>query len=699
MDYERFRTKFNLSLTDQQAAAVQRTEGPVLLLAVPGSGKTTVLLSRLGCLVFCREVEPENILTVTYTVAATADLRRRCAALFGEELAGRLEFRTINGLCARIIRAYERHTGRAAFELLSDEGEITRLLRELWLEQTKQFPSESDLKELRTQITFCKNKMLREEEMEAIRLESGADFLPLYRRYQDRLLKTRKMDYDDQMVYGLKILRSCPPVLAQFQRRYHYICVDEAQDTSKIQHIILRLLAGARRNLFLVGDEDQSIYGFRAAWPQALLEFDQIYPDAAVLFLEQNFRSTPAIVGPADSFIRRNQERRDKHMFTRNPDGPPIRHTVLRDYRSQYRYLLEVARNCTEETAVLYRNHYSAIPLIDLLEQEGVPYRCRAGEGLFFSHYTVRDVTDAIRLAFRPGDGELFQRLYYKLGCPLKKDRIQAVLRRQSAHPEENVFSLLLESPGLEPWAIGKVKALRTHLTHLLEGNSYQAVNRIIQYMGYGDYLKNRGADTSRLHPLLALANQNPVLEQFLQRLEELEGIVARGGPGGVGCPFLLSTVHASKGLEYPRVILIDVQDGIFPSVAEPSPGQKLSPEDQATLEEERRLFYVALTRAKRQLEILTCAREFGQPAPPVSSFVTAVAPPTPGTGAEGELHTGRLDQYQPGTRVIHRRFGPGSILQLQGPFVLLALDSGECKKFDLEACLKKGLMGLEEPG
>lgn len=697
MDYNAFQAKFHLSLTGQQGQAVQRTEGPVLLLAVPGSGKTTVLLARLGYLVFCREVEPQNILTVTYTVAATADLRHRCAALFGEELAGFLEFRTINGLCARMIRRYEQVTGRQAFELLSDEGEITRLLRELWVAQTRQFPSESDLKELRTQITYCKNQMLREEEMASIHLESGAEFLPLYRRYQEHLLRTRKMDYDDQMVYALRILRSCPPVLDFFQRRYHYLCVDEAQDTSKIQHAILRLLAREHRNLFLVGDEDQSIYGFRAAWPQALLEFDQVYPDAAVLFLEENFRSTPAIVGPADAFIRRNQARRDKHMFTRNPDGPPIRHTVLRDCRNQYRYLLEVAKNCTEETAVLYRNHASAVPLIDLLEQEGVPYRCRAGDGVFFSHATVRDITDAIRLAFDPSDGERFQRLYYKLGCPLKKERVQAVLRRHAQQPEENVLSLLLDSPGLEPWAAGKVKALRTHLTHLLEGNSFQAVNRIVNYMGYGEFLTNRGMDTSRLHPLLALANQTPELEGFLRRLEELEEIVARGGTGDTDCPFLLSTIHASKGLEYEKVILIDVQDGLFPCIAEPAPGQRLSEEDQATLEEERRLFYVGLTRAKRQLEVLTCTREYGKPAPPVSSFVTAVVSPA-APMAEERLVPGRLEQYQPGTRVVHRRFGPGTILQLQGPYVLLALDGGECRKFDLEACLKKGLMGLETP-
>ncbi len=693
MDFQTFQTTYGLTLTAQQAAAAQHVQGPALLLAVPGSGKTTVLVARLGNLVLRQGVDPGQILTVTYTVAATGDLRRRCAALFGDALAGRLEFRTINGLCARIIRRYEQETGRAAFSLLTDEGEITRLLRELWREQTRQFPTEADLKDLRTQITYVKNMCLKEEEMAGIQLESGAEFLPLYQRYQAALLRTRQMDYDDQMVYGLRILRTCPPVLAHFRRKYRYFCVDEAQDTSKIQHLILRLLSAETGNLFLVGDEDQSIYGFRAAWPQALLDFDRVFPKASVLFLEENFRSTPAIVSAAGRFIRRNQERRDKHMFTRNPEGPPIRHTVLQDRRNQYSYLLQVARDCARPTAVLYRNHYSAVPLIDLLEREGIPYRCRAGEGSFFGHFLVRDILDILRFAFRTTDGDAFSRFYYKLGCGLKKDRVLAVLRRQAQAPDVPVLSLLLESPGLEPWVAGKVKALRTHLTNLLQGSSFQAVSRIVYAMGYGDYLKKRGADTGRLGPLLALANQNPGLEEFLLRMEELEAVVARG-TGGPECPFVLSTVHASKGLEYERVILIDVIDGLFPSVPEPKAGESLSSGDRAVLEEERRLFYVAVTRAKRQLEILSALREFGQPAPPVSSFITALLP-APAAGTEPAGPAGRAADYRPGVRVSHRRFGPATVVQRQGDLVLLALDSGGQRKFGLQACLDKGLLWL----
>ena len=341
MTFEQYRQRFDLKLNPQQEAAVRRTEGPVLLLAVPGSGKTTALLARVGNLLYCHGVAPEEILTVTYTVAATADLRRRFARTFGGEYAQRLEFRTINGMCARIIRQFEQTTGRQAFQLVSDEADTARLVREAWKSCNRGFPTDAELEEARTRIAYCKNAMLSDEEIES--MEEGEQFFKLFDTYRTLLLKNRLMDYDDQMVYGLKILRSQPAILQAWQEKYRYFHVDEAQDTSRIQHTIIALLASRSRNLFLVGDEDQSIYGFRAAFPQALLTFEQDWPGAETLFLETNYRSAGSIVRAADSFICLNRDRRPKSMTTPNPKGDPVvRKHVARRW-SQYAYLAEQA--------------------------------------------------------------------------------------------------------------------------------------------------------------------------------------------------------------------------------------------------------------------------------------------------------------------------------------------------------------------
>ena len=273
MNWNEFEQKYAKKLNEQQKRAVQKVNGPVLLLAVPGSGKTTVLVTRLGYLALCCGVEPEQVLTVTYTVAATKDMAARCAAYFGEELAQRFEFRTINGICAKIIQRYGKSIGRKPFELVQDEKQTAALLSAIYQETEKEYPTENDLQTVRRLISYIKNSMLTADEIRKLEqeLEDPLHLTQIYQLYSQAMRERRQMDYDDQMVYAYQMLRKFPELLAYFQRQYPYLCVDEAQDTSKIQHAILALLAARTENLFLVGDEDQSIYGFRAAYPQALL--------------------------------------------------------------------------------------------------------------------------------------------------------------------------------------------------------------------------------------------------------------------------------------------------------------------------------------------------------------------------------------------------------------------------------------------
>ena len=400
-------------LNAQQSEAVKTVEGPVLLLAVPGSGKTTVLVLRLGYMILNCGIKPENILTVTYTVAATRDMAQRFAGYFGAELAERLEFRTINGICAKIIAHYSRMIGKKPFELVTDEKSTAGILTQIYQQVEQTWPTEADLRNVRTLITYIKNQMLTEKEIRALGKQKGSplraadcdiNIAAIYERYNHWLRDQHLMDYDDQMVYALTILRKVPQVLEYFQEQYRYICVDEAQDTSRIQHTIIALLASKHDNLFMVGDEDQSIYGFRAAYPEALINFEREHRGAKVLLMEQNYRSGSGIVRAADRFIQRNTLRHAKHMICADgaAEGPEVREIVLRNRKTQYSYLLKVADGCEEETAVLYRNNESAIPVVDLLERNNVPYRIRNAEIGFFTHRTVTDISNIIKLAYDP---------------------------------------------------------------------------------------------------------------------------------------------------------------------------------------------------------------------------------------------------------------------------------------------------------
>ena len=247
-----------LQLNAQQRAAVEHTQGAVLLLAVPGSGKTTVLVTRLGYLLYVCGVRPDQVLTMTYTIAATTDMRARFVSFFGEEYAQGLEFRTINGVCAKIIQYYARAYERTPFQLVSGGGEGNRILRIIFGQMGKPFPTDLEIKDVAGHITYVKNMMLKQEDIEKVETDA-TDFPAFYRAYCNYMTAHKFMDYDDQMVIAYRILRRCPDILHHFQRRFPYFCVDEAQDTSKIQHMIIRLLAQHAQSLFMVGDEDQSI--------------------------------------------------------------------------------------------------------------------------------------------------------------------------------------------------------------------------------------------------------------------------------------------------------------------------------------------------------------------------------------------------------------------------------------------------------
>ena len=425
-------------------------------------------------------------------------------------------------------------------------------------------------------------------------------------------------------------------------------------------------------------------------------------PEGEVLLMETNYRSAGAIVEKADAFIQRNGSRHPKHMRASRPQGEPVRHVNLNDFGQQAHYLAQAAADCTESTAVLYRNNDSALPLIDLLERRGIPYACRQRESFFFTSPAVRDLTDVLCFALDGTDRERFLRIYYKLEVRVKRSILQEKLRRV---PEgAPVLDALIDGGGVEPWQTGRLKALRTHLSKLPQLSSFAALQRIVKYMGYGDYLSSQGGDKSRVELLLALARQEPGVEGFLRRLDALRDTVETGS-GDPACPFVLSTIHASKGLEYDRVFLIDAVDGIFPSV-NPRKGNDLSDEERGSLEEERRLFYVGATRARRQLVLLTCDNRFGEPSPP-ASFVgqflgtpewASQRPRTPGKApAEPDAATVAAweKDYLPGTAVVHRAFGPGMVVSRSGAVAVIAFDEVGTKKVELTACLRKRLLRL----
>ena len=600
MTRSEFDRKYTSQLNPQQLAAVHAVDGAVLLLAVPGSGKTTVLVTRLGYMLCCCGISPVAILTMTYTKAATKEMQKRFVRLFGQDCPQVPEIRTINGVSSKIIDFYARtHGSGNAFTVVENEGALAKIVSDLYRELSGEFATQSVIKELRKGIAYVKNMMLGKEDLGE--LDTGFDQFPdLYAQYNLALRQRHWMDYDDQMIYAKTILENYPDILAHFQDAFPYICVDEAQDTSKIQHAIIQLLARKTGNLFMVGDEDQSIYGFRAAYPDALMQFEQTYPKARVLLMEENYRSTPEILHLANGFIRKNTDRRPKTVRPTRVSGANVHLISAADRTAQYAWLLDMAAHCDGQTAVLYRNNDSALPLIDLMERQGLPFRCRQMDDTFFTHRLVADLLDIIAFANDRRNTEAFLRIYYKIGCGITKKAAEYACEA-CQHSGKRVLEELLTFSPLSQYARDSAAGLMDLLPQLLEETAARGLKRIWTELRYKDYVEQQQLDGNKFEILTLLAEREADLNTLVARLDYLRMLVSVP-PAPLSEGMILSTVHSSKGLEYETVYLLDVLDGILPAVTEPK-----GPEEKRRYQEERRLFYVAMTRAKDHLYLFSC--------------------------------------------------------------------------------------------
>ena len=596
--YCAFKDKYNICLNKQQERALLAVEGSNLLLAVPGSGKTTVLVERLGHMVINKNIPPQSILAITYNTAATEEMESRFSAQFGEQYGKRIDFRTINSLALKVYSDYCRKTNRPQRKLIQDE-ERRRLLGEVFKQHNDDYAAENDILELSSAITYIKNMMLEKEQIHEMETEYP-HLNVMYESYQKSLKDNYQMDFDDQMVFALWILQNDDEIISALRARYKYICVDEAQDTSKIQHEIIKLLAQGN-NLFMVGDGDQSIYGFRAAYPKALLNFRYDYLNPYILRMERNYRSTTQIVDKAQSFISQNKGRYEKNMTAERGDGEAVSLEQVDSREMQYMRLLDVAKTADRETAFLYRDNESSVVLIDLFLRNRVPFRSRKPEMNFFGNRVVKDIVAYLSLALNENDTNSFSQICNK-GIIYLKNQQKDYAIKNCKYKRISVYDAVEgQMQYLKERQRDRTDDFRSVMSRVGKSKASDAISVLLN-SGYEDYLRKNHLDSGKIEILSILAKQEPDIQKFLDRLVELERLIQNGFCSKANNAVILSTIHSSKGLEYDSVYMVDVYDGRFPSSR---PNIFSRSKDNADGEqEERRLFYVGITRAKNKLSL-----------------------------------------------------------------------------------------------
>ena len=584
---------YNIQLDRQQQRAVQSIEGANLVLSVPGSGKTTVLTNRIAYMVLCKGIKPDNILAITFTNAAADEMKSRLRKNFRSTVFESVRTSTINSLALNIVN---RKT-RGDFTTAGSKGRtiVVELLKEYKL------PYYIDnIKLYESAIAFIKSKLNQKEYMDYVIHTKQLDprFRSFFNDYNDRLHAQKLIDFHDQNNLALQYLKEDPELLKSYQNQFQYVCVDEAQDTNQVQYELIRLIASSNNNIFMVGDEDQSIYGFNGSYPEALLNFRDVYTNPFILKLERNYRSTSQIVDIARDFIDKNIKRNKKDMYAVRSGGKAVSIIEVGGFKEQAEKLAEIAEFDHSDMAILYRENNTCVVLINQLIKHNVPFQFTKDDIDVFSTSNVRKVIAYLRFVINNRDFKSFYEIDNTISFEIWRKATRIAVDQVIHGQFDNVFDALAEYIENNPFKnreinISRVLAYKREIEDAKIAQIDQAIVIACRNVIFNFAQQQKIKDF-----FIALAEPNDTISDYLSRLMYLENIIKSGNSNRNGVT--LSTFHSAKGLEFEKVYLADVYDGVIPSVQ--------SMDNRTEYEEERRLFYVAITRAKNELYLMKIA-------------------------------------------------------------------------------------------
>ncbi len=594
------------NLSKSQLEAVRHKDGPMLVLAGPGSGKTRVITYRIQYLIEHYQIAPEQILVVTFTKAAAAEMKNRFLHLTRQDFT-QVTFGTFHAVFFGILKhAY----GFQASQIVRREQQF-EFLKEMVRRMHLQIEDEGEfLSELISEISRVKNQRFSLKEYHAACCDAQA-FRALYRGYEENMKKARLLDFDDMMGYCYELFVQRPDILKAWQEKYRYILVDEFQDINQLQYDIIRMLSAPENHLFAVGDDDQSIYAFRGSCPKLMLHFQEDFLGAKRVLLDRNYRSTPEIVEKSLCLIRQNQQRFPKKLVADKPSGPPVIAHVFEDQEQEQAYIVQAVQAYGKkggrysDVAVLFRTNTQASSLVEKLMERNIPFQIRDKLPDIYEHWIARHIFAYIRMA---------------LGSRSRIDFLQVMnrpkryLSRDALEGETVFFEELYKLYDDKPWVCERLEKLEYDLKMIARMKPFGALHYIRHVVGYEEYLREY-SQYRNIKPeefleiyeeLQEQTRRFSTFEEWFAYVKEYQKELKRQAKEQADkkAGVVLSTMHSSKGLEYRIVFLPDTNEGITPYK------KAVLPEE---IEEERRLFYVAMTRARELLYIFAVKERYGK--------------------------------------------------------------------------------------
>lgn len=603
-----------MGFNEAQAQAIQHTDGPCFVLAGPGSGKTLTIVNRVKYLIEKQKVRPEEILVVTFTRFAAAEMKSRLCLVMGKRDLP-VTVGTFHGIYYGILKwAYRMNQ-----ENILSETEKYQILRGVInKERMEIFDEEDFIQDIVAEIGKVKNNRIPLEEFVSEKCSADA-FRNIYRNYERHRKELKKIDFDDMLVLCYELFRSRPDVLAQWQKKFRYVLIDEFQDINRIQYDVIRMLAQPENNLFVVGDDDQAIYGFRGADSELMLGFGKDFPDAKQILLGMNYRSTANIVQNSLKLIENNVERYSKKLEANREGGSCLHIQEVKDPVEEAEYVLEEIQKCKEngikeeEIAILFRVHTDARAVVEAMVERKIPFQMKEHLPNIYEHFIAKDIMAYFRLATGKRRRQDFLQVM---------NRPKRYLGRDSVSGSQVSFEDMRKFYCDKDWMIDRIDQFEWDVKMLMKMAPYAAIQYIRKRIGYDDFLKEYAfthqINRSDLNEVLAEIEEAAKafssveewfahVEEYTETLKVKEKERNRPRPG-----VRLMTIHASKGLEFKQVFLIAANEGRIPY-------QKAKTDKE--IEEERRLFYVAMTRAKDFLKICYVKIKNGKEVTP-SRFV-----------------------------------------------------------------------------
>lgn len=671
-------------LNENQLKAVNHLDGPCMVLAGPGSGKTRVITYRIANMVVNKNIKPTSILAISFTKASSIEMKNRALSLSNDFRMNKVTYGTFHSVFFRILRYFENYNIESILDEKTKRIGLKNILKGLNIENAD---DDETIGQVINEISYVKNELMDKRDFKSEVLTND-EFIKVYNFYEEYKQQMNKIDFDDMLIKTYELLKNNKTALDRVRSVYRYILVDEFQDINKVQFEALKLIANPSNNIFVVGDEDQSIYGFRGSRPDFLLEFEEYFSNTKKVLLDINYRAKGEIINIANRLIEKNTNRYEKVIKCGQGNGAKVNYISPEDSEEEAVYIAKDIKNKVQEDyteytdfAVIYRTNIQSRALVDVFMDMRIPFVVKDSIVTIYDHWAAQDILAYLRIGVNPNSNKDWIRIINKPFRYISKDNLNLI------KDEPDFINSLINKCDLHPKQVKTINDLDIDISYVKGLNPKNAISYIRTTLDYDryilDYCANRKIKTNGLIEILneleSSATNFKTIQEYLEHIERVKSEIVDNKNNKETDGVIFTTMHSAKGLEFKNVYIIGANEGTIPHEKSYEIDDEEKKNDQ--IEEERRLMYVAITRAEENICISSPVNKYGKRVSK-SRFVEDIKAPT----------KKEMDSITIGDKIYHKKFKEGTIVEKNGDSIKIRFKDRD-RALNSKVCLTKRII------